>query len=225
MPSNAHHVIDSVVFNRSTMWFKSILDVTVTAILRIDSGFLTSMSVDVVKVDGTKVNVLPLTTPSADSQRVFTVDRSNFAPGSSTVIVTFVDQTPPAGGTGVTTFTHSVIVDDRDDLVVTRSFDFKPEYLVSGPGKVDPVGHFSVTTSRGFEQAMMIPTQPVLMDGRATVRTITVTGDADAVGQASKTLNANGQVDAGDVFVQTISLNDVLSFRSIDKIQVVDAAR
>lgn len=222
MASNAHHVIDSVNFNRSTMWAKSILDVTVSAVLRIDTGYLVSMTVDVLPVNGVKVNVLPMTTPSADSQRTFTIDRSYFTPGVSSVVLTFTDATPPTGGTGMTTFTHMVIVDDRDDQVVTRSFDFKGEYLVSGPGKVDPVNHFTVTTSTGFEQALMIPTQPILMDGRASIRTLTVTGDADAVGTAAKTLDSAGQVDAGDVFVQTIPLNDVLTFRSIDKIQIID---
>ena len=80
-----------------------------------------------------------------------------------------------------------------------------------------------VKTSNGILNAMIVPKQPIEMDGRATIRKITVDATEDTSGECQKDIIVTMQEDEGNYIAQTIPFTEVLSFTSIDKVQAINA--
>lgn len=231
----AYHSIDNVDFSASNLWYKSLADVQISVSLHLQvdkkvtmkTEFKSANAVATKNADGSILSdgfeTISTDTTSFNTNRTATIPYTKLQVGTNTVRITITDEVPPSGQTGVSVFTHDVVVENRDSFKINRSYDFAKEYLISGSGTITNANGFSVTTSNGVRKSLVIPRKSIEMDGRAKIKSISVIGDKDTIGKCEKDVTVNKQEDMGDCYMQTIPFTDILTFQKIDKVQAINA--
>lgn len=217
-----HHSIIDIDFSNSSPWQQDRRNIVVKAFLGIPELKKVSMQVDIISAGGTQKALLSQTDFTADTKREYSVAFAELALGVNTVIVTFQDEVPPDGGDGKTVFQYDVIMENRDSFAIKRRFAFSDEYLISGPLTIDPINGVQLKTEAGLEEGIIVPVNAIQMDGRAKIKKITVTGDADKLGDVSANRTATYREDRGDSVLQRLPLSDLRTFKAISKIQMID---
>lgn len=221
---NPWHSIMDIDFSNANPWNEDRRNIVIKAILGIPDTKKVSMKVDIKPGTAARKTLLAQTDFLPDTARQYSLPFSELILGVNTVYVTFQDEFPPVGGTGTTEFAYDIIMESRDSFSVTRRLNFSAEYLISGPLTMDPTDGLKLVTDAGLEQGIAVPVNAIQMDGRAKIKKITVTGDADKLGDATANRIALYRADQGDCILQKLPLSDLRTFKAIAKIQMVDNA-
>lgn len=219
---NPYHQILDIDLSNSNPWLEDRRNIIVKATLGIPDAKNVAMQVDIKPGVGARKTILPLTAFTADTIREYSIDAEELILGTNAVFVIFQDEFPPDGSTGTTEFQYDVVTENRDSFAIKRKFSFSNEYLVSGPLTMDVTNGLMLKTEAGLEEGLIVPVNAIQMDGRARIKKITVTGDADKLGDASAVRAAIYRVDRGDSILQKLPLSDLRTFKAIAKIQMVD---
>lgn len=234
--------ISNVDITQSTFWASNINDCTVTVDLDVPSGYKYSIHLsfkNALVEDDTFTKISPVIKNPFNSSEDIKQDTiikntkltfelnnelfKNSPNGINTLRIEINDETPKEGTTGKSIYDYVITVENRNRFKIERKYSYKSEYLISGSGSITNKDGFMVKTSNGILNAMIVPKQPIEMDGRATIRTITVDATEDTSGECQKDIIVTMQEDEGDYIAQTIPLTEVLSFTSIDKVQAINA--
>ena len=235
--------IYNVDITQSKFLAKNINDCTVVVSMSIPSGndykFHLSFK-DATVEDDTFTDITPIVKDYFDSKKElkqdtstnsskFTFDISNELLknshiGKNILKIEISDVVPKEGTTGKSSYEYELTVENRNFFNIERPYKYKSEYLVTGSGNsITNENGFTVKTTNGILKSVAIPKQPIEMDGRAKIRSITVDATEDTSGECQKDVIVIMQEDEGDYIAQTIPFTEVLSFTSIDKVQAINA--
>lgn len=217
----------NVDFSNTNPWHKSKKDITVTVDILlpefkkclIKAVLSTAEARSAKKVgNNSDIVVYEESTYTDATKRIFSIQRKLLCVGENRVVVSVVDEDDPHDASS---YEETITVEDRDTFSIKRTFKNSSEYIITGELDMDNVGSLH-TNANGMESGVAIPKNHIEMDGRCSIKTVSIDGDND---ESKKTLleqDYSYVQDHYDYVVYKYPIGKYMEYESIDDITLID---
>ena len=216
----------NVDFSNTNPWHKSKKDITATVDILLPEfkkclikAVLSPAEIETTKKSSDRdIVVYEESTYTDTTRRTFPIQRNSLSVGKNKVVVSVIDEDDPHD---TSSYEEIITVEDRDTFAIRRTLKNKSEYIVTGDLDIDNADSLH-TNANGMESGVAVPKNHIEMDGRCSIKSVSIDGDDDENKKALLKQDYSYVQDHYDYVVYKYPIGKYMKYESIDDITLID---
>lgn len=148
------------------------------------------------------------------TRRIFTISRDLLNVGKNKVVVTVTDEDEPHDASS---YEANITVEDRDTFSIKRTFENSSEYIITGALSINNTDSLH-TNANGMEAGVVIPKNHIEMDGRCSIKSVSIDGDNDENNEVQLNQGYSYVQDHYDYVVYKYPIGKYMQYESVSDI-------